>query len=297
MLCTFTSTWYLNTSITAEQNLLLIKQVLLCRPLLQVFTFRSLLPLEFILLCGVSLGSNFVLPHVHISCLSTICWRWFSSPLMDLVPLSKTNWAYNWGAEWRLPCIPLFSASVFCTGSAGVLQRAQSSPGLYILIPLKIFVNPPPSHSPHPLRVTSPIPILYIHITPIFISPAQKAFWNCITTWPDACWSSLPGDLTNLTHINLNSFNTDQAILIWTHLNSTNFLPIPVSVSENSTANLPIALVWNQAIILSNFLSPVSKLLLYAVDFINLLTPTAIILILAMTICCLNYSLPLRLHI
>ena len=83
---------------------------------------------------------------------------------------------------------------------------------------LKSLINPPPSHSPHPPWAISSIPtlsiILYMHIPPIFISPAQKAFLNYKSTCPHACWPSLLGELSSLTYTNLNSFDIYQSILI-----------------------------------------------------------------------------------
>lgn len=73
-------------------------------------------------------------------------------------------------------------------------------------------------HSP---CVISSIPTLsitlYMHIPPIFISPALTAFLNYKSTCSDACWPSLLGgftDTTNWTCINLNSSTSSLNLFI-----------------------------------------------------------------------------------
>ena len=205
---TITSTWYLNTSITAEQNFLLIKQVLLHRPLLQVFILRSLLPLEFILLCGVSGVQLHSSARAHQLSQHHLLKMIFFATDGPWYPCRKPAGHRTGGQSEDRLAIPLPCPSAVHSVSWCLAEDTVFSRTLYINTPQEFFK--PPSHSPHPPRVTSPTPTLsitlYIHSTPIFISPAQRAFWSCNATWPDACWSSFP-DLTNLTHINLNSGN------------------------------------------------------------------------------------------
>lgn len=108
-----------------------------------------------------------------------------------------------------------FQGSVF----SGSFTGASSSPSPHVTRLLDL-VDAPPSYSPHPPWATASIPtlpiILYMHIPPTAVAPAQKAFLKYKSACPDAGCSSLPGDLmdaTNWTHTHLAPTNQNSSEL------------------------------------------------------------------------------------